>query len=79
MWIVEGMKGDVSALDNLGELREGSVCDFENKGARGSIVVRAWVLLMGMIERLWGRALEQLVESDMAVEEVGLFWSMHVL
>lgn len=42
-------------------------------------MVRAWVLFMGMIERLWGRALEQLVESDMAMEEVGLFWSMHVL
>lgn len=48
MWIVEGMKGNISALGNLGELREGSVCDVEYKGERGSIVVRAWVLLMGM-------------------------------
>lgn len=24
MWIVEGVKGDVSALGNLGELRKGS-------------------------------------------------------
>lgn len=42
------MKGDASVLGNLGKLREGSMCDVEYKVARGSIVERAWVLLMGM-------------------------------
>lgn len=34
MWIVKGRKGDASVLGNLGELREGSMCDAEYKVAK---------------------------------------------
>lgn len=62
MWIVKGRKGDASVLGNLGELREGSVCDVEYKVARGSTVERAWALRMGMSRASLGKSIRTVSE-----------------